>query len=119
MGMRIGSFTGANDTSRYSPVSSQAVIGPTQDESTRRGWLHGLKLVAAAVVAQAILVMAGSLTPDWLRRGVAVGAAAIALMAPSSFIQVALIAAGGLIGLVAIRTAEDQRRSALPLHVSR
>src|SRR5437868_8061604 len=172
MGLRIGSFTGANDTSRCSPVSSQAVIGPTQEESTRRGsvrevfavalrlgltsfggpiahigyfrreyverrtwlddatfadllalwqslpgpassqigiaigtlragirggvaawlgftlpsavalvlfaelvggadvthegWLHGLKLVAAAVVAQAILVMAGSLTYDWL-----------------------------------------------------
>src|SRR5438045_699127 len=46
MGMRIGSFTGANDTSRYSPVSSQAVIGPTQDESTRRGSLREVFVVA-------------------------------------------------------------------------
>src|SRR5439155_11383893 len=30
------------------------------------GWLHGLRLVAAAVVAQAIFLMARSLTPDWL-----------------------------------------------------
>ena len=44
--MRIGSFTGANDTSRCSPVSSKAVIRPTQEESMRRGSVRALFAVA-------------------------------------------------------------------------
>ena len=38
------------------------------------GWVHGLKLAAVAVVAQAVWSMAGSLTPDWPRRVVALAA---------------------------------------------
>ena len=43
------------------------------------GWVHGLKLAAVAVVAQAVYVMAGTLTPDWGRRLLAIVAAAVAL----------------------------------------
>ncbi len=31
------------------------------------GWLHGLQVVAVAVVAQAVWCMARTLTPDWPR----------------------------------------------------
>ena len=62
------------------------------------GWVHGLKLAAVAVVAQAVWLMAGSLAPDWPRRAVAVAAAAVALAWTTPFAQVAIIAAGALIG---------------------
>jgi chromate transporter len=61
-------------------------------------WLHGLKIVAVAVVANAVWGMARSLCPDRERATIAVGAAILALALPPSLGQVAAIAAGGLIG---------------------
>jgi chromate transporter len=61
-------------------------------------WLHGLKIVAVAVVAQAVWGMARSLCPDRERATIAVGAAILALAIPSAAGQVGAIAAGGLIG---------------------
>ena len=61
-------------------------------------WLHGLKIVAVAVVAQAVWGMARSLCPDKERASVAVGAAILVLAVPSAAGQVGAIAAGGLIG---------------------
>lgn len=65
---------------------------------TAAGWVHGLKLAAVAVVAQAVLTMWRGLAPDLPRSAVAVGAAGIALLVPSPAIQVVLIAGGGLFG---------------------
>lgn len=62
------------------------------------GWVHGLKLAAVAVVAQAVLTMWRGLAADLPRTAVAIGAAGIALLVPSPAIQVILIAGGGLIG---------------------
>lgn len=61
-------------------------------------WLHGLKIVAVAVVAQAVWGMARNLCPDRKRATVAVGAALLALAAPSAAGQIGAIVAGGLIG---------------------
>jgi len=61
-------------------------------------WLHGLKIVAVAVVANAVWGMARSLCPDRERATIAVGAAILALALPPSVGQIAAIAAGGLIG---------------------
>src|SRR3979409_2183598 len=47
------------------------------------GWLHGLKVAAVAVVAQAVLGMARNLTPDRERATIAVIGAIIALMVSS------------------------------------
>jgi len=71
-----------------------ALTGPVAD-----GALHGLKLAALAVVAQAVWGMAKSLTPDWPRRGVALVTALLALLVPSAITQVALIALAATIGL--------------------
>ncbi len=62
------------------------------------GWVHGLKLAAVAVVSQAVFAMARTLTPDWPRRAVAVLAATVALLWATPFSQVAIIAAGALVG---------------------
>ena len=55
------------------------------------GWLHGLKVAAVAVVAQAVLGMARTLAPDRARATLAVAAAIIALGAPSSWGQIGAI----------------------------
>jgi chromate transporter len=62
-------------------------------------WLKGLKLVAVAVVAQAVWGMAQSLAPDRPRATVAVVAALIALAIPSSVGQIAAIVLGAIAGL--------------------
>ena len=63
----------------------------------RAGWLHGLKIVAVAVVAQAIWGMARNLCPDRSRASLAVAAALLALAVPTALGQIGAIAVGGLI----------------------
>src|SRR5262249_41249788 len=83
------------------------------------GWLHGLKVAAVAVVAQAVLGMARTLAPDRARATLAVAAAIIALGAPSSWGQIGAIALGGIVGALLLRGAADVAPAALPLSVSR
>ena len=65
---------------------------------SQAAWLHGLKIVAVAVVAQAVWGMARSLCPDRERATIAVGMAVLALAVPSATGQIGAIVAGGLIG---------------------
>src|SRR5215472_6236470 len=74
------------------------------------GWLHGLKVAAVAVVAQAVLGMARTLAP---------AAAILALGAPSSWGQIGAIALGGIVGALLLRGGEAIAPAALPLKVSR
>jgi chromate transporter len=62
-------------------------------------WLHGLKIVAVAVVAQAVWTMARSLCPDRIRLSMAIGAAFLVLAQPSAVGQIGAICLGGLLGL--------------------
>ena len=61
-------------------------------------WLHGLKLVALAVVAQAVWTMARALTPDAQRALLALAAAILVLAVASIWGQLGAIALGALIG---------------------
>src|SRR5262249_58923895 len=83
------------------------------------GWLHGLKVAAVAVVAQAVLGMARTLAPDRARATLAVAAAIIALGAPSSWGQIGAIALGGIVGVLLLRGGADVAPAALRLRVSR
>jgi chromate transporter len=62
------------------------------------GGLHGLKLAAVAVVAQAVWSMGCKLCVDRARITLALGAAAAVLVMPSAVSQVAAIAAGAAAG---------------------
>lgn len=62
------------------------------------GVIHGLKVVAVAVVAQAVQGMSKSLCPDRLRGGIAVMAALCVLALHGAWSQVAVIGLGGLVG---------------------
>ena len=63
-------------------------------------WLHGLKVVAVAVVAQAIWGMAKSQCPDRIRGTAAILATVFMLAWPSSWGQIVVILLGGLFGQV-------------------
>src|SRR6202040_1260782 len=83
-------------------------------------WLHGLKIVAVAVVAQAVWGMARNLSPDRERATIAVGAAMVALAMPSAPGQIGAIAAGGLIGWGLLRGApQPQPQNSLAVHLPR
>jgi len=71
-------------------------------------WLHGLKIVAAAVVAQAVWGMARALAPDRPRITLAVVAAAIALLLPSTAGQLGAIALGAVVGAAWLRGGVPQ-----------
>lgn len=67
------------------------------------GWLRGVKVVAVAVVAQAVLTMARSLCPDRTRAAFAIVAAALTLLLPGWGAQIGVIAGGGVLGLLLLR----------------
>ena len=67
------------------------------------GAVHGLKVVAVAIVAQAVWGMAKNLCPDRLRAGIAIVAALVVLAIPSAMGQIGAIVAGGLVGRWAVQ----------------
>lgn len=68
------------------------------------GWLHGLKLTAVAVVAQAVWGMGKKLCPDRARIFMGLAAAAFLLAVPGKFMQIGVIAAGALMGWIIYRS---------------
>ncbi len=83
------------------------------------GLLHGLKLTAVAIVAQAVWGMARTLCPDRERASIAVAAALIILFSASSVAQIAAIALGGVAGLWLCRNGEAPVSSHVAMPVSR
>lgn len=69
------------------------------------GFLHGLKVVAVAVVALAVWGMARNLCPDAPRATLAVGAALLVSLWPTSLGQISAIAVGALVGLTVLGDA--------------
>jgi chromate transporter len=82
-------------------------------------WLHGLKIVAVAVVAQAVWGMARSLCPDRERATLAAGAAVLALAVPSAVGQIGAIIAGGLIGWRLLPGATTNKGAPLAVQIPR
>ncbi|PGV53553.1 chromate transporter [Bacillus sp. AFS037270] len=64
------------------------------------GWIHGLKVVAVAVVAQAILGMAQKLTPDLKRKALALFALIATLLWQTSYTQVVVILIAAIFGFL-------------------
>jgi chromate transporter len=83
------------------------------------GWLHGLKVAAVAVVANAVLTMMRTLAPDRERATLAVAAAVLVLAVPSSFGQIGAIVLGAVIGVVLFRGVQQDDHVRLPHPVSR
>jgi chromate transporter len=83
------------------------------------GVLHGLKLVAVAIVAQAVWGMARTLCPGRERASIAVLSALIILFSSSSLAQIGTILLGGILGLWLCRNAPPVAEGHIAMPVSR
>ncbi|HWE77557.1 MAG TPA: chromate efflux transporter, partial [Pseudolabrys sp.] len=83
------------------------------------GLLHGLKLVAVAIVAQAVLGMARTLCPDRTRASIAVVAALLILFSTASAVQIAAIVLGGVAGFWLCREGPPASAGHMTMPVSR
>lgn len=83
------------------------------------GLLHGLKVVAVAVVAQAVWGMGRSLCPDAPRLSLMVLACCAALFWPSAAGQIAILLGAAAIGLLLPRSAQTSSHEPLPIRVGR
>jgi chromate transporter len=70
------------------------------------GVLHGLMVVAVAVVTQAVWGMARTHCPDRSRATIAILAAIVTLLLPAGIVQVAIIAVAGLIGWLWLKSSD-------------
>jgi chromate transporter len=91
----------------------------TLESALGAGWLHGLKIAAVAVVAQAVWGMARTLTPDRPRATLAVLAAIVVLLVPSAWGQIGAILAGALVGLALLREGASAPGAALHVPIGR
>ncbi|MGE6606367.1 chromate efflux transporter [Halomonas sp. NPDC076908] len=84
------------------------------------GIIHGLKIVAVAIVAHAVWGMARNLCPDKTRAGIALAAVFAVVMVSGPLGQVSAIVLGGLVGLLLCReSAQGELADSLHFAVSR
>ncbi|ARB93956.1 chromate efflux transporter [Legionella longbeachae] len=82
-------------------------------------WLHGLKVVAVAVVAQAIWGMSVSLCPDKTRASLAVFACIGSSIIPYAAGQILMIIIGGIFGLLFLHPNQSLPTSELVINISK
>jgi chromate transporter len=83
------------------------------------GLLHGLKVVAVVVVAQAVWGMARNLAPDRPRATIALLSAAVVLLLPVQIGQITVILISGLVGWRFLRSENTEAGPGLPVPVPR
>lgn len=83
------------------------------------GVLHGLKVVAVAVVAQAVWGMTRSLCPDAPRITIMAAATCFVLLVPSAWGQVGVIAIAAFIGLLLFKPQPGAAHDPLPIAIRR
>ena len=84
-----------------------AMLAPTLGGPLGDGLIHGLKLVAVAVVAQAVWDMARRLCPDLRRAGIALAAIVLLGLTASVYAQLIAIALGAVLGMAVIARVRD------------
>jgi chromate transporter len=83
------------------------------------GWIHGLKIVAVAVVAHAILGMSKKLTPDSSRKTLALVALVATLLWQTTFTQVGIILAAALVGFLLFKNQTDLEDAEIKVPISK
>jgi len=91
----------------------------TWEGAAPSGLLHGLKIVAVAVVAQAVWGMARSLCTDVGRVTIALLAACTALLWPTAIGQIAVISGSAIAGLMLLKLPGGPAGEGLPFSVRR
>lgn len=87
-------FTLPSDVLMIAFAYGVAVVGDLRSA----GWLHGLKLAAVVVVAQAVWGMGKNLCTDRARVSICLASAAVLLAVPGAVAQIGVIVAGALLG---------------------
>ncbi|GAA0300574.1 chromate transporter [Gracilibacillus halotolerans] len=80
-------------------------------------FIHGLKIVAVAVVAHAIMGMGAKLTPDLTRKAIAILAVIAMLFWQSTWTQVGIILIAAVIGIFLFNKQENEGKEA-QLHLT-
>jgi chromate transporter len=83
------------------------------------GWIHGLKIVAVAIVAHAILGMADKLAPDLPRKAIVLFTLSVTLLWQTAFIQVGVILLAALIGYLLYKKHSEQPVSMMNIPISK
>ncbi|MFC5463442.1 chromate transporter [Lederbergia graminis] len=83
------------------------------------GWIHGLKIVAVAVVAHAIMGMATKLAPDLKRKAIALLALVVTLIWQTAYTQIGVILIAALIGYLIYKNQNSEDSNKIKFPVSR
>lgn len=83
------------------------------------GFIHGLKIVAVAIVAQAVLSMGQKLAPDRNRATIVILAASVTLIWQTAYSQVLVLALAGIAGLMLYRKIDIPDAPKLNVSISR
>lgn len=91
----------------------------TEFDVGNAGWLHGLKIVAVAIVAHAIIGMAKGMAPDVKRKSIALCALLGTLLWQTAFTQVAVILLAALVGFLLFRQHDDVKKVSASFPISK
>ncbi|WP_054710137.1 chromate efflux transporter [Bacillus sp. JCM 19041] len=83
------------------------------------GFIHGLKIVAVAIVAHAVIGMAKNLTPDLTRKAIALFALVTTLLIPQFTSQIGVILAAAVLGYFMFRDHKDGEALSLKMPISK
>ena len=83
------------------------------------GWIHGLKLVAVAVVAHAILGMAKNLAPDLTRKAIVLFGIAVALLWETAYAQIGIILFAAVLGFFIYRSNTENEEPTTKFPISK
>ncbi|WP_163538722.1 chromate efflux transporter [Gracilibacillus sp. YIM 98692] len=83
------------------------------------GFIHSLKIVAAAVVLHALIGLGKKLTPDKSRIAIALFAASIMLLYPSAWMQILIILAAGFIGFTFFKDKAESKVQPFSINISK
>jgi chromate transporter len=82
-------------------------------------FIHSLKVVAVAVVLHALIGMGKKLTPDKTRIAIALIAATIMLIFPSSWMQILIIIGAGIVGYILFKNQANSNVNLFSVHISK
>lgn len=91
----------------------------TSTGSFDSGWISGLKIVAVAVVAHALLGMGKTLTPDRPRITIAIIAAALTLLIPTALGQILVIIGAGVVGFLMYKNERTPDSIHIPVNIGK
>jgi chromate transporter len=91
-----------------------ALSGPVGEAA-----IHGLKIVAFAVVADAVLGMSKKLCPDIQRATIAILSAGVLLVVGNAWIQLLVVIGGAIAGIYLCRGGATEIASQIPIHYGR